>query len=150
MSNSYEQLKLEHQLCFTIYAASREITKVYKPLLEQLHVTYPQYLALLVLWEEREVSVKQLGERLYLDSGTLTPMLKRMEQQGLLTRQRSLADERVVTVRLTQNGEQLKDQACQIPNAVFSMSNQSPEQLSQLKQTLNELLKALHSYNTAK
>ncbi|MBM7703687.1 MarR family winged helix-turn-helix transcriptional regulator [Metabacillus iocasae] len=150
MSDRYEQLKLEHQLCFTIYATSREITKVYKPLLDELNVTYPQYLALLVLWEEEEVSVKQMGERLYLDSGTLTPMLKRMEQQGLLTRQRSLEDERVVTVRLTEEGKQLKDKACHIPDAVFSMSNQSPQQLSHLKQTLNDLLAALHTYNSAK
>lgn len=109
MVKEFEQLKLDNQLCFLLYAASREMTKQYKPLLEVLDVTYPQYLVLLLLWEQDEMSVKKMGELLYLDSGTLTPMLKRMEQQGLVTRERTAEDQRSVTVTLTEKGHSIKD-----------------------------------------
>ncbi|MGG4397907.1 MarR family transcriptional regulator [Paenibacillus thiaminolyticus] len=110
-----ERLKLDNQLCFAIYAASRELTKLYRPLLERLELTYPQYLALLALWEHDGMTVKELGHRLYLDSGTLTPMLKRMEQQGLLRRTRAAEDERKVILSLTGKGHSLKKEAACIP-----------------------------------
>jgi DNA-binding MarR family transcriptional regulator len=100
-----ELLKLDNQLCFSIYACSREITSMYRPFLDELGITYPQYLVLLVLWEQHECTVKELGEHLYLDSGTLTPMLKRMEAADLIKRQRSHTDERKVFVHLTKKGQ---------------------------------------------
>ncbi|MCM3772900.1 MULTISPECIES: MarR family winged helix-turn-helix transcriptional regulator [Priestia] len=147
MEQLYKQLQLENQLCFSIYATSREITKVYKPLLDKLGVTYPQYLALLVLWEHETLSVKKMGELLYLDSGTLTPMLKRMQDQELVIRQRSNEDERVVFISLTEKGKKLRDKACHIPEEVFSMTNKSQGELEKLKETLQELLQSLHTYN---
>ncbi|WP_230932593.1 MarR family winged helix-turn-helix transcriptional regulator [Priestia sp. TSO9] len=147
MEQLYKQLQLENQLCFSIYATSREITKVYKPLLDKLGVTYPQYLALLVLWEHETLSVKKMGELLYLDSGTLTPMLKRMQDQELVIRQRSHEDERVVFISLTEKGKNLRDKACHIPEEVFSMTNKSQGELEKLKETLKELLQSLHTYN---
>lgn len=104
-----EQLKLDHQLCFALYAASNAMTRLYRDHLEPLGLTYPQYLVLLVLWEQDGLAVKTLGERLHLDSGTLTPMLKRMEQAGLLSRSRNPDDERQVTISLTKQGRALKD-----------------------------------------
>ncbi|MGE4548097.1 MAG: MarR family winged helix-turn-helix transcriptional regulator [Intestinibacillus sp.] len=112
---NYEALKLENQLCFPLYACSREIVKQYKPFLDEIGVTYTQYIAMMVLWEKKTVSVKELGEALYLDSGTLTPLLKKMEEQGLLTRTRDKADQRSVLVELTGRGEALKDKAAEIP-----------------------------------
>lgn len=103
-----DQLKLDHQLCFALYAASNAMTRLYRDHLEPLGLTYPQYLVLLVLWEQDGLAVKQLGERLHLDSGTLTPMLKRMEQAGLLARSRNPDDERQVTISLTGQGQALK------------------------------------------
>ncbi|MCU7710674.1 MarR family transcriptional regulator [Priestia sp. JV24] len=147
MEQLYKQLQLENQLCFSIYATSREITKVYKPLLDKLGVTYPQYLALLVLWEHETLSVKKMGELLYLDSGTLTPMLKRMQDQELVIRERSHEDERVVFISLTEKGKKLRDKACHIPEEVFSMTHKSQRELEKLKETLQELLQSLHTYN---
>ena len=100
----YAGLRLKNQLCFPLYAASREVIRHYRPHLEALDLTYTQYITMMVLWEEREISVKQLGNRLYLDSGTLTPLLKSLETKGYVTRCRSEADERVVLVRLTDTG----------------------------------------------
>lgn len=111
-------LKLDDQLCFALYAASRALTRAYAPLLEPLGITYPQYLVMLALWEEGGSTVKQLGERLALDSGTLTPLLKRLEQQGLVTRRRSRDDERVLHVDLTAAGKSLKSRARRIPRAI--------------------------------
>jgi DNA-binding MarR family transcriptional regulator len=108
-------LLLDHQLCFALYSTSLAMTKLYKPLLAGLELTYPQYLVMLVLWEREPLSVSALGERLYLDSGTLTPLLKRMELSGLLLRQRSAADERRVELSLTPKGRALKARAATIP-----------------------------------
>lgn len=112
---AYEQLKLENQICFPIYAASRLITREYQPLLEELGLTYPQYLALLVLWERDGLSVNEIGERLLLNTNTVTPLLKRMEAQGLVARRRSADDERRVVVSLTPAGRALQEQAAAIP-----------------------------------
>lgn len=113
--SSYEELKLENQLCFPLYAASRLVTKAYQPLLDELDITYPQYLVLLLLWEYSPLGVKEIGEKLYLGSNTLTPLLKRLESKGIVTRERSQSDERKVLVALTQGGLALKERASCIP-----------------------------------
>jgi DNA-binding MarR family transcriptional regulator len=147
MVKEFEQLKLDNQLCFLLYAASREMTKQYKPLLEALDVTYPQYLVLLLLWEQEEMSVKKMGELLYLDSGTLTPMLKRMEQQGLVTRERTAEDQRSVTVTLTEKGHSIKNKASGIPARIFELSGNNEEEYQSLKASLTKLLNILHQHN---
>ncbi|MFS0727056.1 MarR family transcriptional regulator [Paenibacillus sp. 1P07SE] len=139
----YEPLKLEHQLCFTMYACSREITRIYQPLLKALDLTYTQYLTMLVLWERDGLSVKELGARLYLDSGTLTPLLKKLETAGLLTRERDRADERSVLIRLTDKGTLLREQGACVPQQVFKQSSLAPEKLIQLYQLSRELLEDL-------
>ncbi len=118
MPSRDQALLLDQQLCFAMYRASRALIRAYGPLLEPLGVTYPQYLALLVLWEEDALSVKRLGERLSLDSATLTPLLKRLAQRGLVERRRDSADERVVRVLLTKKGHALQAKAKGIPNAL--------------------------------
>ena len=105
---TYDQLKLKNQLCFPLYASAKEVVRQYAPYLEQLQLTYTQYIVMLALWEHRTANVKTLGEHLYLDSGTLTPLLKKLEQRGLILRERSEADERNVVVRLTDEGEALE------------------------------------------
>jgi MarR family transcriptional regulator, organic hydroperoxide resistance regulator len=135
-----EQLKLDNQLCFTIYACSREMTRLYRPLLDEMNLTYPQYLVLLVLWETEEVTVKQLGDRLFLDSGTLTPLLKRMESANLITRERLSADERKVLIRLTEAGKALKHRACNIPPALLERSGLKAEEFAGLVQQFQRLL----------
>jgi len=110
-----EALLLDHQICFALYNASRAVTRAYGPLLEPLGLTYPQYLTMLVLWEEKSSTVKALGQRLALDSGTLTPLLKRLEERGLVTRRRDTDDERVVRIELTAEGKKLRARARQVP-----------------------------------
>ncbi|WP_207766414.1 MarR family winged helix-turn-helix transcriptional regulator [Siphonobacter curvatus] len=135
-----EQLKLDQQLCFPLYAASRLVTGLYRPLLEELSLTYPQYLVLLVLWEKESVTVKELGEQLWLDSGTLTPLLKRMQEKNLVTRTRSSDDERVVNITLTEAGKDLQAQAAAIPNQLLSCLHLEPEQAMQLREQLQHFL----------
>ncbi|MGG1397635.1 MarR family transcriptional regulator [Bacillus salipaludis] len=137
------QLKLENQICFKIYSAEREITKLYRNLLEELGVTYPQYLVLLVLWEEKSVTVKELGQKLFLDSGTLSPMLKRMEGNNLLERRRSLEDERTVIISLTKKGEELKDKAQCIPSKLLENLSIDRKELKNLNQTLSSILNSI-------
>jgi len=139
-----EMLKLDNQLCFAVYATSRAITKMYRPLLEKLNLTYPQYLVLLVLWETDGISVKSLGKRLYLDSGTLTPLLKRMEKNGLLLRERSSDDERVVMVNLSDQGKEMKEEACEVPKALLGKNAISKEEFLGLRTTLQDLLEKLN------
>ena len=107
-NEKYEALKLDNQLCFPLYACAKEIVRRYKPFLDDIDLTYTQYIAMMVLWEEKKINVKDLGGRLYLDSGTLTPVLKRLEQKGLISRQRDDKDERMLIVSITQEGEALK------------------------------------------
>ena len=133
MSNSPQQLRLENQLCFALYSATNAMIRAYRPWLEQLDLTYPQYLALLVLWQEDGVSVKQLGEQLHLDSGTLTPLLKRLEAKGLVTRGRRENDERVRVLVLTAAGQALRQQAAQIPEAMRCQLSLTDDALLQLK-----------------
>jgi MarR family transcriptional regulator, organic hydroperoxide resistance regulator len=140
-----EGLKLENQICFKIYTAEREITKLYRDLLRELNVTYPQYLVLLLLWEKNSLSVKELGQRLFLDSGTLTPMLKRMELNGLVKRKRSVQDERIVIISLTEKGEKLKEKAECIPNQLIENISMNKGELTLLNETLTSMLDMLQN-----
>lgn len=137
-------LLLDHQLCFALHAASRAMVAAYQPLLETLGVTYPQYLVLLVLWEEDGARVSRLGERLHLDSGTLTPLLKRLEAQGLVQRRRSSEDERAVEIHLTASGKRLRKAAKDIPPAVLCKSGLTAEEAGRLRESLHQLTRYLH------
>ena len=126
-------LQLDNQICFAVYSAGHAFNRVYKRLLETLGLTYPQYLVMLVLWERDDVPVKEIGERLFLDSGTLTPLLKRLETAGLIRRTRSKQDERQVLIALTARGEALREQAKLLPEAILAASACSVGELSALK-----------------
>ncbi|SHE64877.1 MarR family winged helix-turn-helix transcriptional regulator [Pedobacter caeni] len=135
-----ESLKLENQLCFPIYALSRQITAIYRPHLELIELTYPQYLVMLVLWQKETVTVKELGKLLWLDSGTLTPLLKRMEENKLLSRNRSETDERVVNILISGKGKALKEQALAIPDAIKNALATDEDQLFSLRDQLKQIL----------
>ena len=137
----YDALKLENQLCFPLYAASREVIKRYYPYLEAIDLTYTQYIAMMVFWEQKEISVKELGHKLYLDSGTLTPHLKCLETKGFITRFRSADDERVVIARITESGEALKEKASAIPGHMAGCIQLEPQEAMQLYNLLYKLLK---------
>lgn len=136
----YDSLKLENQLCFPLYACSKEIIKKYKPFLDTLGITYTQYITLMALWEEDNVTLKEIGEKLYLDSGTLTPLLKKMETQGLIVRHRSSTDERNVYIRLTDDGVKLKDKALVVPGQISGCVNLSKDEAITLHKLLHKLL----------
>lgn len=138
-----DYLVLEKQLCFSLYSASHRLVRSYRQLLEPLDLTYPQYLAMLVLWQQSELNVKELGEKLHLDSGTLTPLLKRLENKGLVSRTRSQLDERVVHIHLTEQGKALKNRASHIPVAIFQQSGLPLAQLLELKQSCDLLFQQL-------
>ncbi|WP_066756535.1 MarR family winged helix-turn-helix transcriptional regulator [Sphingobacterium populi] len=139
-----KNLKLDNQLCFPIYALARDIIAAYRPLLEAIDLTYPQYLALLVLWEKQEQSVSQLGEHLDLDSGTLTPLLKRLEQKGLVNRRRSGRDERIVLVSLTEAGTSLQSKAANIPATLLKSMPVTAEELETLQRIICKIRKNIH------
>jgi DNA-binding MarR family transcriptional regulator len=136
-------LQLDNQLCFALYSASLAMTKVYKPLLDELGLTYPQYLAMLALWERDGQSVSELGSRLFLDSGTLTPLLKRLESAGLVVRIRDAADERRVHITLTPAGRKLKQRAAKVPACILQASQCSLPELVQLTRRIRELREQL-------
>ena len=136
----YDQLSLENQLCFPLYACAREVIRKYKPFLDELCLTYTQYIAMMVLWEEKQVSVKELGEKLFLDSGTLTPLLKKLEAQGLITRTRSAEDERRLIVALTPAGEALRERALDVPAKIASCSKLDPGDAAELYRILYKML----------
>ena len=136
----YEALRLDNQLCFPLYACAKEIVRRYKPFLDEIDLTYTQYIVMMVLWEEREINVKELGSRLYLDSGTLTPVLKRLEQKGLITRQRDDKDERVLIVSITKEGDELKDKAVEIPVKMAGCVSLDPQDAAELYRLLHKLL----------
>lgn len=136
---SDECLKLKNQLCFPIYVTSREIIKAYKPYLEKLDLTYTQYIVMMVLWEEKEVTVKELGESLCLDSGTLTPLLKKLEKKGFVTRNRSFEDERSLLVRITTEGKKLKTKAIKVPLAMCTCVDLTQEDVAQLRLLLAKI-----------
>ncbi|CAM4198323.1 MarR family winged helix-turn-helix transcriptional regulator [Corallococcus exiguus] len=138
-------LRLDLQLCFPLYAASRAMVQAYTPLLAKLGLTYPQYLVMLVLWETDGVSVKELGEKLYLDSGTLTPLLKRLETQGFVRRERSTEDARSVMVSLTAQGKALRRKAASIPEAIVCRTGLTLEELSRLRRDIQRLFEKVSS-----
>jgi len=140
MDQNDEYLKLNNQLCFVLYAGSRAVTRLYTPLLNRLGLTYPQYLVLLVLWEEDGLGVSAIGGRLRLDTGTLTPLLKRMESQGLLSRRRTASDERKVAVFLTSRGKKLKEKAAAVPRELFCRTGLSVEEFLHLKESISGLI----------
>ena len=137
----FDSLKLENQLCFPLYAASREVIKRYYPYLEAIDLTYTQYIAMMVFWEVKEITVKELGQKLFLDSGTLTPLLKCLESKGLITRSRSSEDERVVIARITEEGEKLKERASAIPEQISGCIKLEPQEAMVLYQLLYKILK---------
>ena len=137
MENS---LDLKNQVCFPIYALAKEIVNHYRPFLDALDITYPQYLVLIVLWKEKEQTVGQLGNQVFLDSGTLTPLLKRMEQKGIIDRRRSIEDERVVKLSLTEKGISLKEKAKDIPYKLMESMQVSEEEILELKNIVMRIL----------
>lgn len=143
--NEDEYLKLDNQLCFVLYAASRVLTRLYGPFLAQLNLTYPQYLVMLVLWEHQSLSVGDIGGLLYLDSGTLTPLLKRLEAQGLISRNRLATDERKVMVTLTEQGSAMKQQAVSVPLELFCRSGLTFDEFLAIKQNVGKLLDKMNA-----
>ncbi|WP_313135056.1 MarR family winged helix-turn-helix transcriptional regulator [Anaerocolumna sp.] len=137
---NYEKLRLECQLCFPLYVCSKEIIKKYKPFLDPLEITYTEYIAFMALWEEDHISIKELGHKLFLDSGTLTPLLKKMERQGFVTRNRSTTDERTVYINLTQKGIELQEKASHIPEQMGSCLPISVEEATILHDILHKFL----------
>lgn len=138
---AYDHLKLDHQLCFPLYATSRLVVKHYKPFLDPLELTYTQYITLLALWEEDHLTVTSLGDKLFLDSGTLTPLLKKLELQGLITRTRRPEDERSVRISLTEKGHALKEKASDIPGRLATCLPLPDEDAKTLHRILHYLLK---------
>ncbi|UCS94808.1 MarR family transcriptional regulator [Echinicola marina] len=146
MKDDAASLYLENQLCFPLYAASRLTTKVYGPYLDKMDLTYPQYLVLLVLWQYQTLSVKEIGQRLYLESNTLTPLLKRLEQKGLIQRKRSAEDERTVNISLSKAGKSLREEALSIPQKItssFQDNAMQEEDLVEFQKTLFGLVDIL-------
>jgi DNA-binding MarR family transcriptional regulator len=136
----YEKLKLGNQLCFPLYACAKEIIRKYKPYLDKIDLTYTQYITMMVLWEMKTVNVKTLGECLYLDSGTLTPVLKKLESKGYITRVRSSEDERNLVVTITEEGEELKDMALDIPSEMGACVNLGKEEGKMLYDLLYKII----------
>lgn len=141
--STYDCLKLENQLCFPLYVCSKEIVRRYKPFLDEIDLTYTQYITMMALWEKKQVNVKELGYMLFLDSGTLTPLLKKMEEKGLLTRNRSKEDERNLIVEITAKGEELKKRAKDIPAKIGSCLSMSPEDAGKLYEILHRFMGAI-------
>ena len=136
----YDSLKIENQMCFPLYICSKEIVRKYKPFLDKLDLTYTQYITMLILWEYKKMNVKELGERLFLDSGTLTPLLKKLESKGYIKRERSSKDERNLIISITDNGEKLRDKALDVPKGIASCINLSKEEAMILYKILYKLI----------
>ena len=143
---AYPPLKLENQICFAVYSTAHAFNRIYKPLLDQLGLTYPQYLVMLVLWERDDVPVKFIGERLFLDSGTLTPLLKRLEAAGLINRTRSIEDERQMLIALTAQGQALCEKAKAVPQGILAASACTVGEMTAMK---NELVALRDRLNAA-
>ncbi|MCT4688139.1 MarR family winged helix-turn-helix transcriptional regulator [Vallitalea sp.] len=139
--DKYDKIKLENQICFPLYALSREIIKLYKPLLSKYNLTYTQYVTMLVIWEEQKIIFKEIGRRLHLDSGTLTPVIKKLESMGLITKYRNIEDDRLVTIELTQKGLLLRDDIVDVPTKLYSQFKGNEESLTMLKKYLDLVLK---------
>lgn len=143
MDKNSDALKLENQLCFPLYACSKEIVRRYKPYLDKIDLTYTQYITMMVMWEEKQINVKELGEKLYLDSGTLTPLLKKLESKDYVKRERSKHDERNLIVTITEKGEALKSKAVEIPEKVSACMTLSEEKAQALYSVLYEILDSM-------
>lgn len=141
--SKYDILKLENQLCFSLYVCSKEIIRKYKPILDPYDLTYTGYIIMMALWEEDEVTIKDLGKKLYLDSGTLTPLLKKLESQGYISRTRSKKDERNVYITLTEKGKALKDDALSIPEKMICALGLNPEKGKEFLSTLHSIMEIL-------
>ena len=141
--NRYENLKLEHQLSFPLYACAKEVIKKYRTFLEEINLTYTQYITMMVMWEYRTISAKEIGEKLYLDSGTLTPVLKSLAAKGYVTRQRSAEDERVLIVDVTEVGMKLRDEALEVPSHVSTCVDLTKEESETLYNLLYKILAGL-------
>ncbi|CEJ69905.1 MarR family winged helix-turn-helix transcriptional regulator [Chryseobacterium oranimense] len=144
MENS-KSLQLENQICFPLYVIAKEITGLYRPFLDEIGITYPQYLVMMVLWENDGLPVNHIGEKLFLDSGTLTPLLKRLESKGIISRKRKKEDERVVEVFLTEAGKQLQKKACEIPGKIQTTIGIETEDLLHLKETVLKILNKIEN-----
>lgn len=144
MDKEYERLKLKNQICFPLYAASREVIKQYRPYLDALNLTYTQYIAMMVFWEEKKISVKELGKKLFLDSGTLTPVLKSLETKCFIKRTRSAEDERVLIAEITDEGEKLREQAKYVPESVAGCVKLEPDEAMKLYELLYKILDTLN------
>lgn len=142
--DKYDGLKLENQICFPLYACAREVVKKYRSYLDEIGLTYTQYIAMMVFWENGKCSAKELGKKLYLDSGTLTPVLKSLEKKGLIKRVRSTEDERVLIVEITEEGASLKERAVEIPQKMASCVNMNAEEGAALHKALYKLLGELN------
>lgn len=140
MHDKYKALKLSNQLCFPLYACAKEMIRAYSPFLEEIDLTYTQYITMLVIWEEKKVYVKELGKKLYLDSGTLTPVLKKLEAKNLVLRQRCKSDERNLCVILTEEGERLKEKAVFVPEKIIACTNLDEKEKAIFLELLKKLL----------
>ena len=140
MAGKYDALKLENQLCFPLYACSKEVVKAYKPYLDELDLTYTQYITMMVMWEHKELRIKEVGTYLYLDSATLTPVMKKLEQKGYVERRRSAKDERDLIVTITESGEALKEKAAAVPEKLAACIEMEPEKAKALYDLLYELI----------
>ena len=144
---NFDALKIENQLCFPLYACSREVIKQYKPYLDRMDLTYTQYVVMMALWEEQEMTVKALGDRLYLDSGTLTPLLKKLEAKGYITRTRSRKDERNLLVAVTESGEALRGEAMEMPRAIKNYTELTKSETETLYRLLYKILARVDERN---
>ena len=140
MSDKYDALKLENQLCFPLYACAKEVVKRYKPFLDEIDLTYTQYIAMMVMWDKETLNVKELGEYLFLDSGTLTPLLKTLEKKGFVSRERSKEDERNLVVKVTDTGRKLRDKAIDIPSKMAGCIKIDPKDAKELYTLLHKIL----------
>ena len=140
MADKYDALKLENQICFPLYACAKEVVKAYKPYLDDLDLTYTQYITMMVMWEHKELRIKEVGTYLYLDSATLTPVMKKLEQKGYVERHRSIKDERDLIVTITESGEALKEKAAEIPAQLAACIEMEPEKAKSLYDLLYELI----------
>jgi len=140
MEKDYSALKLDNQLCFPLYACAKEVVKRYKPYLDELDLTYTQYITMMVMWDKKSVNVKELGESLFLDSGTLTPLLKKLEAKGYIKRERSKNDERNLVVSITEKGDALKDDAIEVPYKMVQCVHLTKEEGQELYRLLHKLL----------
>lgn len=143
MDHKYDVLKLDNQLCFPLYVCAKEVVRRYKPFLDEIDLTYTQYITMMVMWEQKELSVKELGKRLFLDSGTLTPVLKALEKKGFLSRNRSSEDERILVVTLTDSGKKLQESAVEVPSKMQGCFPLDEKDATDLYRILHKLMNSL-------